>query len=297
MCSSSPGPIRDGAGAAVVAGPAVVGDGRAAADGPAVAVLAVAAAASQQRRLGTMRTMLTKSDSARIEAAIADAESKTSGEIFCVLARQVSRYREVPLLWAALAAFVVPPRSGDRVSQAAGASQHLQQLDRGFRPRHAGADPARADDLCRRAVGRVPLRGHYYRLAGHPTGDDTAGSQALPRASGGAAAFGLAGARLSKDEPHILIFASFGDRKVELVAHANIHEIVGKELERGDCGGSAMSAGRPADGFIKAIEICGRGAGKAFPAPGCAKEPVAQHHSRDLNFAQNPFVIFWGDHP
>ena len=53
--------------------------------------------------------MLTTSDQARIAAAIAEAESKTSGEIFCVLARQVSRYREVPLLWAALAAFIAPP--------------------------------------------------------------------------------------------------------------------------------------------------------------------------------------------
>jgi putative membrane protein len=36
-------------------------------------------------------------------------EQKTSGEIFCVLAKDVSRYREVPLLWAAVAAFAAPP--------------------------------------------------------------------------------------------------------------------------------------------------------------------------------------------
>ena len=53
--------------------------------------------------------MLTKSDQERIASAIAEAESKTSGEIFCVLTREVSRYREVPLLWGAFAGFVVPP--------------------------------------------------------------------------------------------------------------------------------------------------------------------------------------------
>ena len=45
----------------------------------------------------------------RIAEAITEAESKTSGEIFCVLAHEVSHYREVPLVWAAVAAFVLPP--------------------------------------------------------------------------------------------------------------------------------------------------------------------------------------------
>src|SRR5258706_15746418 len=53
--------------------------------------------------------MLDEKDRARISAAITEVEAKTSGEIFCVLAKDVSRYREVPLLWAAVAAFVVPP--------------------------------------------------------------------------------------------------------------------------------------------------------------------------------------------
>src|SRR4029079_7397380 len=53
--------------------------------------------------------MMSGQDKARISAAITEVEQKTSGEIFCVLAKDVSRYREVPLLWAAVAAFVVPP--------------------------------------------------------------------------------------------------------------------------------------------------------------------------------------------
>ncbi|MBS0281947.1 MAG: TPM domain-containing protein, partial [Proteobacteria bacterium] len=53
--------------------------------------------------------MLTKSDHERITAAITEVESKTSGEIFCVLAHEVSRYREVPLAWATIAALAVPP--------------------------------------------------------------------------------------------------------------------------------------------------------------------------------------------
>src|ERR1700722_16423553 len=53
--------------------------------------------------------MLSGADHKRISAAIEAAEAKTSGEIFCVYADEVSRYREVPLAWATIAAFVVPP--------------------------------------------------------------------------------------------------------------------------------------------------------------------------------------------
>jgi putative membrane protein len=53
--------------------------------------------------------MLKEADRARIAAAITEVESKTSGEIFCVLTRNVSRYREVPLMWATVVAFVLPP--------------------------------------------------------------------------------------------------------------------------------------------------------------------------------------------
>ena len=53
--------------------------------------------------------MLSEQDRMRISAAITEVEGKTSGEIFCVLAKDVSRYREVPLLWAAVAAFIAPP--------------------------------------------------------------------------------------------------------------------------------------------------------------------------------------------
>jgi len=44
----------------------------------------------------------------RIAAAIAAAETRTSGEIFCVLARRVSSYRDVSLGWAAAAALILP---------------------------------------------------------------------------------------------------------------------------------------------------------------------------------------------
>ena len=73
--------------------------------------------------------MLTQSDHERIAAAITEAESKTSGEIFCVLAHEVSRYREVPLAWAAIAACVAA-FGGSGGSASAGDGRHFLQLDR-----------------------------------------------------------------------------------------------------------------------------------------------------------------------
>ena len=50
----------------------------------------------------------------RIADAITEAENKTSGEIFCVLAHEVSRYREVPLAWAAIAVRITQLGIGGR---------------------------------------------------------------------------------------------------------------------------------------------------------------------------------------
>ena len=53
--------------------------------------------------------MLTPEDHRRIETAVAKAEEGTSGDIFCVLAGEVSSYREVPIAWGAAVALLIPP--------------------------------------------------------------------------------------------------------------------------------------------------------------------------------------------
>lgn len=52
---------------------------------------------------------ITPEDRARIAAAIAEAESRTAGEIVCVVADTVADDWEIPLGWAAAAALVLPP--------------------------------------------------------------------------------------------------------------------------------------------------------------------------------------------
>jgi len=55
--------------------------------------------------------MLSQADHDRVRAAIAQAEQRTSGEIFCVVAHESGRYGEVGFAWAAAAALLAPPLS------------------------------------------------------------------------------------------------------------------------------------------------------------------------------------------
>ena len=52
--------------------------------------------------------MISETERKRVVEAIRAAESKTAGEIFCVIMRASSGYRLVPVAWAALIALLVP---------------------------------------------------------------------------------------------------------------------------------------------------------------------------------------------
>ena len=217
--------------------------------------------------------MLTKSDHERITAAITEVESKTSGEIFCVLAHEVSRYREMPLAWAAIAALAVPPvlvLSGlHRLAMADIFSSWTDDSVRGVESLIVRALSTYtllqgAIFLCVALVVALPrvrrlmtpqfLKRHRVRqMARHH--------------------FAAAGARLSKAEPHILIYASLHDRQVGLVAHRAIDEAVGEGPWNAAVAAviEGMKAGKPGDGYIQAIDICGKALAMHFPPNGSPK--------------------------
>jgi putative membrane protein len=220
--------------------------------------------------------MLGQADHDRISAAIAAAEEKTSGEIFCVLAQEVSRYREVPLAWGAIAAFVLPPllviAGLHRLAMADIFSSWTDESVRAvesliLRALSTYALVQAALFVCvalivslptvRRALTPAALKRHRVRqVARHH--------------------FAAAGARLSHAEPHILIFASLADRKVELVAHAAIHKAVGEKPWNDAVAAVAqgMAERKPGDGFVRAIEICGAALAEHFPSQGPAKNQL-----------------------
>ncbi|MBV9549519.1 MAG: TPM domain-containing protein [Alphaproteobacteria bacterium] len=214
--------------------------------------------------------MLSPEDRARIAAAVTAAEANTDGEITCVLAQEVSNYREVPLGWAALAALGVPPLlvlaglqrlamadiftswTDESVHAVEGlilkalSSYALLQAAIFVAVALIGSLPA-----IRRAITPGVLKRHRVRtVARHH--------------------FAASGYRLGHGVPHILIFASLADRRVELVAHKAIHDAVGQGVwdEAVAAVGEGMKTGRPADGFIRAIALCGEALARHFPATG-----------------------------
>ncbi|HXS06420.1 MAG TPA: hypothetical protein VN723_06485 [Rhizomicrobium sp.] len=217
--------------------------------------------------------MLSRSDHERIAAAITDAESKTAGEIFCVLTQEVSRYREVPLAWAAVAAFVAPP---------------LLVMAGLHRLAMADIFSSWTDDTVR-AVENLILRAlTTYTLLQAAIFLAVALIASLPRIRRFLTPrflkrhrvrqvarhhFAASGARLSHAEPHILIYASLHDRQVELVAHHAIHQAVGEGPWNDAVAAvtQGMTSGKPADGFIRAIAICGEAMARHFPPNGAPK--------------------------
>ena len=217
--------------------------------------------------------MLNTTDQDRIAAAITQAENNTSGEIFCVLARDVSRYREVPLAWATIAALLIPPLLAlGGLHRLALADIFTSWTDESVRAveglilralttyslLQAGIFVIVALIVSvpsvRRLVTPGVLRHHRVRQAARRH-------------------FVAAGAKLSHAEPHILIYASLADRRVELVAHDAIHKAVGETPWNAAVAAvtDGMKAHRPADGFVKAIEICGAALAAHFPPDGAPK--------------------------
>jgi putative membrane protein len=220
--------------------------------------------------------MLNEKDKERISAAITAAESKTSGEIFCVLAGEVSRYREVPLLWAVVAAFIVPP---------------LLVLTGLHRLALSSIFTSWTDDSARAMEGLILRALSTYGLVQAGVFLIVAIIVALPKVrrllTPGALRhhrvrqmarnhFAAAGARLSDAEPHILIFASLADRRVELVAHDNIHKAVGEGPWNAAVSAvvAGMKTAKPADGMAQAIEICGAALAAHFPPDGPPKNSL-----------------------
>jgi putative membrane protein len=186
--------------------------------------------------------MISDADRARIIDAIRAAEAKTSGEIFCVIARHASDYRLVPLAWAAALALLVPaplifltlwPALVIYVVQLAAfivAALVLSLPAIRFRIVPRSAQHARAH-----AAAMRQFFAHGLDQTEHRTG--------------------------------VLIFASAAERYAEIVADAGIHAKVDPHVwdQAIDALIAGIKSGRPGDGFVAAIERCGAVLAEHFP--------------------------------
>jgi putative membrane protein len=186
--------------------------------------------------------MITQADKDRVAEAIRMAETKTSGEIFCVIAHQASDYRLVPLAWAALAALVVPAPLLYLTLWPASLI-YLVQLVVFIVLAIVLAQPAIRFHV-------VPRRAKHERA--HALAMRQFFAQGLDR---------------TEKRTGVLIFASAAEHYAEIVADAGINSKVTPEVWRQaiDALTAAIKDGRAGDGFVAAVEQCGAVLAAHFP--------------------------------
>ncbi len=210
---------------------------------------------------------LTEDDHARISAAIKAAEASTSGEIFCVLARRVSSYRDVGLAWAAAAALILP----------------LALVPLGFDPSWfpgiadswEAAHMASRDVTIGRALGAYAvIQAAVFIIVFLITRLSPIRRWVTPRSVRRARVrraalnqFLAHGLHKTEARTGVLIFAALSDHQVEVVADKGIHAIVDRDVwaQAVDALTIAMRAGRPAEGFETAIALTGGVLSEHFP--------------------------------
>jgi putative membrane protein len=182
--------------------------------------------------------------------AIRAAEARTSGEIYCVIAKHASDYRLVPIAWAAALALFVPL---PLIYFTAWSVEMIYgcQLAVFF--------------IAALVLSYPGLRFHIVpRKAKH----DRAHAAAMRQ-------FWAHGLDQTEHRTGVVIFASEAERYAEIIADAGIHRKVAPDVWNDAVATliDGIKRDQPAEGFISAIEKCGAVLALHFPLPAGAKNP------------------------
>lgn len=209
----------------------------------------------------------TADDHARIARAIATAESLTSGEIFCVLAGQVSSYRDISLGWAAAAALILPlslvPLGFD--------ASWLPGFANGWEVAHLAAREVTVGrTLSAYAIIQAAVFLTVFLLTSIPFVRRMVTPWAIRRARVRRVAlsqFLAHGLHMTEDRTGVLIFAALSDHQVEVIADEGIHIRVDRDVWAGavEVLVRGLRSNRPVEGFEQAIGLCGQVLAEQFP--------------------------------
>jgi putative membrane protein len=184
--------------------------------------------------------LISRLDKDRISATIAAVEQKTSGEIFCVIARQCGDYRTVPLVWAAALALLLPlillsplPASWIYIAQLA---------------------------LFAIAALVLSIPAIRFHIVPRRRMQQQAHAEAVRQ-------FLAQGLHKTENRTGVLIFASEAEHYAEVIADSGINARVPQAVWDDAVAVliAAIAQGRPADGFVAAIERCGAVLAQHFP--------------------------------
>jgi putative membrane protein len=219
-------------------------------------------------------SMISTTDHGRIAEAVKAAEANTNGEIFCIVTGEVSQYREIPLAWAAAAALIVPP------AFLVFGLQPWTYLDRYLAMTKAsdwstggGAGTALVEAITAYAVGQTLLFALVAALVSIPPVRRALTPRFLKQhrvRRQAYAHFASTGLAADSERTGVLIFASLKDRHVEIVADKGIHDAVGDPVWNAAVKAlvNGMKRRAPGQGFVDAIDICGKALSEHFPASG-----------------------------
>jgi putative membrane protein len=186
--------------------------------------------------------LISRADKDRISAVIAAVEHKTSGEIFCVIARQCGDYRTIPLIWAAALALLVPlPLL--LLSPMRASWIYMLQL---------------AVFVVASLILSIPAI--RFRIVPRRRMQQQAHAEAVRQ-------FLAHGLHTTENRTGILIFASEAEHYAEVIADEGISEKVPQQVWDDAVAAliAGIAAGRAADGFVAAIERCGVVLAQHFP--------------------------------
>ena len=185
---------------------------------------------------------LLHSDQQRVSAAIKEAEARTAGEIVCVLARFSSDYRAYATAWSALTALIAPWLL-IALTQLSVREIFLAQIILFTALFILFSQPR----LGRMLVPRGVRRAQAHRAA--------------------AEQFMIRDMARKKNRAAVLIFVSLAEHYARIIADDGISAKVDQSVwqEAIDALLLCASEGRIADGFVTAVEKCGRVLGEHFP--------------------------------
>lgn len=211
--------------------------------------------------------LLTSEDRHRIEAAVEAAEATTSGEIVCVVTDEAAHYAEVPLAWSAAAALLLPLVA----LAAAGVAGRFDYAFGGWAAGHVAAIHAAVlTALTSYALVQAVLFIGVFVFVSIPQVRRLLTPTAHKRAQVRARAleqFYARGLDKTRERTAVMIFVSLHDRRAEVLADSGISDKV-DGLAWSDVIADLVSgirASKPGDGFVAAIERCGRHLAEHFP--------------------------------
>ncbi len=211
---------------------------------------------------------LSPSDLVAIEAAVRQAEARTTGEIYCVVTEESSHYGETPIAWAACVALL-----GPALLLLGGVHVTVPDIFASWTASDIGAVIEAA--VRHALIGAIALQAALFIATALIVSIPSVRRALTPRSlkrlrvqRRAAEQFIAKNLHLTRERTGILIFVSLGEHMAELIADDGIADHV--EPHVWDRAMAALTdglkRGQPEAGFAAAVGLCADVLAEHFPA-------------------------------